>query len=109
MNNPTKGKYSRDKFLASEIQSGTKLWDWASANISDLKITRPLYAYSVKLHDLARPDRISYNIYKDQQYWWIILKYNNINDPFNDLFVTQTLLSPNEYDIQEWFMKKRNK
>jgi hypothetical protein len=30
-----------------------------------------------------RPDKISYEIYKSTQYWWLIMEFNNIIDIFD--------------------------
>lgn len=100
-----KPKYSRDRFLTTNIIDGLAEKDLASCDISKLLIKRPLYSYRLNSVDIGRPDLVSLKIYGDIQYWWIILKYNAICDPFNEMYLTQTLYAPNEQDIQDWFLK----
>lgn len=46
-----------------------------------------------------RPDLLSYKIYGDTQYWWILLKYNNIID-LNDLYKGRVISYPSLNDIE---------
>lgn len=46
-----------------------------------------------------RPDQISYNLYGDEQYYWIILQINEITD-----YYTQWPLS--QYELDEYILKK---
>jgi hypothetical protein len=41
-----------------------------------------------------RPDLISNVFYGTPNFWWLILSYNNINDPFEGLNVGDTILIP---------------
>lgn len=41
-----------------------------------------------------RPDLISNVFYGTPNYWWLILSFNNINDPFEGLNVGDTILIP---------------
>ena len=50
-----------------------------------------LPTYTVISTDLERPDIISVKIYGQQKWWWLLMRTNNILDPFNDLFVGQQL------------------
>ena len=47
--------------------------------------------YTVTNLDLGRPDKISFNIYKDTSYWSILMRINNIVDPVNDIYEGMTL------------------
>ena len=99
-------KYIRTNFLESNIINGKLEYDLLDCHYDLLNIVRPLYLYEVTYDDIGRPDRLSRNIYGgDQQYWWIVLKYNNICDVYNELYPTQLLYAPNEKDIQDWFLK----
>ena len=54
-------------------------------------------------HDIAyvipgyehRPDLISNVFYRTPEYWWLILLYNNIDDPFEGLNVGDQIKIPN--------------
>jgi hypothetical protein len=41
-----------------------------------------------------RPDLISNAFYGTPDFWWLILSFNNINDPFEGLNVGDTILIP---------------
>ena len=41
--------------------------------------------------DELRPDNISFNIYGDTQYWWVIMLYNGINE-LNELTSDKTII-----------------
>jgi len=53
-------------------------------------------------HDIAfvpagyehRPDLISNVFYKTPAYWWLIMEYNNVNDPFEGFNVGDRILIP---------------
>jgi uncharacterized protein YprB with RNaseH-like and TPR domain len=99
-------KYDRTNFLDKVTINGRNEYDLLDCHFDLLQIVRPLYLYECTFDDIGRPDRISRNIYKgDQQYWWIVLKYNNICDVYNEIYVTKRLYAPNEKDIQDWFLK----
>lgn len=36
--------------------------------------------YTVRLEP-SRPDLLSWNLYRDTQYWWILLMFNNLSTP----------------------------
>lgn len=36
--------------------------------------------YTIRLEP-SRPDLLSYNLYGDTQYWWVLMMYNNLQTP----------------------------
>ena len=50
-----------------------------------------------------RPDLLSYNIYGDTQYWWILLWYNNMLKP-QDLKVGTIIKYPSLSSIEQLYM-----
>ena len=46
-----------------------------------------------------RPDQISYNLYGDEQYYWIILQINEITDYYSEWPLSQ-------YELDEYILKK---
>jgi len=46
-----------------------------------------------------RPDQISYNLYGDEQYYWIILQINEITDYYSQWPLSQ-------YELDEYILKK---
>ena len=53
----------------------------------------------VKQYIAHRPDTISDIFYNSSSYWWYILLYNNINDPFERLNISDHILIPNLNDF----------
>lgn len=49
---------------------------------------------SVKQEDILRPDLISQKAYGQPDLWWVILEYNNIQDPLFELKESQILKIP---------------
>lgn len=49
---------------------------------------------AVKQEDILRPDLISFKAYQTPDLWWVILEYNNIQDPLFELQVGQILKIP---------------
>lgn len=50
----------------------------------------------------AAPDLISFQEYGDEQYWWLILLINKIQDPINELTPGTVLAIPSLKDIEEF-------
>jgi len=57
---------------------------------------------TVKQYVQHRPDVISDIFYDNSAYWWYLLLYNNISDPFNELNPSTTFLIP---DINEFLRR----
>jgi hypothetical protein len=53
------------------------------------------------------PDLISYQEYGDEQYWWVIMYINKIQDPINDLTAGTLIAIPSLSDVEE-FNQLRN-
>jgi len=65
--------------------------------------------YTVKDVDLIRPDLISFKLYGSIAYWWILMKANNIEDVWNDLYVGKILSIPSFTDIENFYDKNKKK
>ena len=102
-------KFNRSKFFKSETVSNTKESDLLTNTINDTLFKRESSFYTVVETDLLRPDLISYKVYSKVVYWWIIMKVNNIEDPFNDLEAGTSLVIPNVLDVEEYQMQNRRK
>ena len=68
------------------------------------EIKRPLSYYTVKQEDIQRPDLLSYKIYGTTDYWWLLMRYNQIFDIWNDLFSGKTLSIPDVLDYEDFFI-----
>lgn len=63
----------------------------------------PLAGYYVVRKEIGRPDMLSYNLYGDTQYWWILMWYNNMLKP-QDLTSGITIKYPTLSNIEQLYM-----
>jgi|TARA_R110001583_G_scaffold69844_1_gene197958 hypothetical protein len=56
--------------------------------------SQPYSIGAVKEYVKHRPDVISDLFYNTSTYWWYLLMYNNMNDPFNSLNPSDSFLIP---------------
>lgn len=101
-------RFSRTNFYYKNIIDGNLEIDLLN-NFYNLvfKIKRPLSFYTLRQQDLQRPDLISYKIYGDVNYWWILFKYNQIDDIWNDLEIGQVISIPSKQDIEDFYIESR--
>jgi len=89
--------------LISEVEvDGVIEKDLPSNNWINFQITRPFSYYTIKEHDRCRPDLISTRVYGTQDYWWILMKYNTVDDIWNDITPDKVLECPHILDILDW-------
>jgi hypothetical protein len=98
-------RLNRSNFYPKVIIDGITLNDFQN-NFYDrfFEIKRPLSYYTIQQQDIQRPDMISYKVYGDLNYWWILMKYNNIFDVWNDLVVGEVLNVPSKLDIDDFII-----
>lgn len=51
--------------------------------------------------DLANLPGLSYRLYEDVSYWRILLAYNGLNDPIQDIYVGMKLRVPTKASISQ--------
>ncbi len=56
----------------------------------------------IKESEEGAPDLISFQEYGDEQYWWVILYINKIQDPINELTAGTLIAIPRISDIEEF-------
>ena len=97
-------KYSRVNFY-KQIVVNNKLENDLVKNYWELfEIKRPLSYINLTRQHLQRPDLLSYSVYGDQQFWWIISKFNHIDDWWNDVEIGASIAIPNMADIDDWYI-----
>lgn len=60
---------------------------------------RPYTTYTVTAKDVANLPGISFNVYGTTDLWHIILAFNGLSDPLNDLYPGLVLNIPNKSDV----------
>lgn len=103
-------KYKRTNFLEEfTTDSGKNEYDLISSNWDLFEINNQItYGIITKL-DMNRPDVLSYRVYGDSQYWWILCKFNHIDDVWNDMELGGYILIPSLADIEEFYDRVKKK
>jgi len=106
-------KFNRKNFLPTfnneelgkeEIAMSDSSWD------RYFEVNYPTLRVMLTTQDIGRPDLLSLRLYSVPDYWWVILKFNNICDPFNELSDTgQYISAPDVKDIQDYYMNFKNR
>jgi hypothetical protein len=68
-----------------------------------------LATYRLSEEDILRPDLVSKKVYNTEEYWWFILFFNSVVDPFTELEVGDLLFIPNIIDVYEFYKKYRQR
>jgi serine protease inhibitor len=102
-------KFARTNFFKQNNINNVVENDLPFNAFNSFKFKRPRTFYTIKRQDVSRPELISYKVYGSINYWWIILKLNNIDDPFNDLEIGKTIQLPSQQDIEDFYIQTRRK
>jgi hypothetical protein len=100
-------KYTRTKFMTPANNQGTPEVDLVTNDISRYIFRYPTTTYRVVSTDVQRPDRIASKLYGSQEYWWLLMKYNSIDDVWNELYGGLLLTVPDIRDLDEYISKYR--
>jgi len=84
-----------------EINELDFLWN----SLSDFTTEYAVDYYRIVANDSMRPDLISYKCYGTVDFWWLILVFNGIENPFTDLVEGMILQIPNKLDIYNFQRK----
>ena len=91
-------RFDLGKFLKFENDTFDPL---TSSMIEKIKSIQAGGVFKVKSEE-TRPDQISYIIYGDTQYWWVIMLYNDILD-VEDIEVGMILNYPDPDDLDSFY------
>ena len=78
--------------------------DLSSSQFKSFDPKRPMRYYTIIEDDTQRPDNLSLKLYGRMEYWWIVLKWNGIDDVWNDLTVGGVIKVPDILDIEDWIL-----
>lgn len=93
-------KYSRSRYFPTNNIDGTIENDLAFSGFAGFIFNDPFTFYTLTDYDVQRPDLISSKLYNRQNFWWILMKINNVCDIWNDLQPGTVFSVPSEDDIQ---------
>lgn len=81
--------------------------DLAGGNSRDFKYSGKTGKYTITTKDIGRPDRISQTIYENQNFWWILMSFNNVFDCWTDLYPGLVLKCPPKEVMEKWYGKAK--
>ena len=97
-------RFDISKFVPwSEIGGMDYLRSWL---INQLGYLPPIGDYKITTEE-NRIDLLSYKIYGDTQYWWILMQYNGIID-MNDLKTGTILSFPDQADLEDLYFRVKS-
>lgn len=104
-------RLDRTNFYTKIDVNGINESDLIHNNWDLFELKRPVLFCQISRSFIGRPDLISFKYFKVIDYWWIILKINNIDDPWNELIMGQQIIIPDVNDIEDWILaiKKRRR
>lgn len=94
---------NRSNFIQTVSINNTLERDLNNIQWDKLVIQRTISYYTVVLSDLQRPDIIASKVYGNMQYFWPLMKFNLVDDIWNDLYIGQVLNCPSPLDIEQYF------
>lgn len=92
-----------------ELESENQIieYDFLLNNWDLFEINYPITFNNIQRIDMYRPDMLSYRIYGESQYWWILCKINKIDDMWNDMYIGMDIIVPSMQDIIEFNSRVR--
>jgi hypothetical protein len=102
-------RYNRTSFYTVSAIDETLENDLVMNNFDLFQITRPVSYFTLTRGYIGRPDLLSLKLYNDMQYWWLILKVNTIDDPWNDMTPEKVIMVPSLLDIEDFYLAVKSK
>lgn len=96
---------NRSDFYKKVVVDDVTELDFMNNPLSGFAISYEPQYYRVESSDLMRPEIISYKCYGSEEFWWVIMLVNQVDNPLLDLVIGQILTIPNMLDIYT-FQKK---
>lgn len=94
----------RYKIYNTEIVDNYSELDFLS-NMMSINYSGNTVPFTVGSVHVGRPDIISFQVYGDDRFWWLLLKYNNVSDVWNDLKPGMILRCPPKNILEKYYME----
>jgi len=92
-----------NKIVVGTVEELDFLWH----SLSEFKMKYTPSHYRVDDSDIPDPALISYRVYGDVGFWWVVLLVNGIENPLAELEPGMILEIPNKLDIYDFQRKWR--
>ena len=96
-------KFKRDNFSEKNIVNSVNEVDLPTNNFNNFEFNLTPSLYQVTESDIQRPDLICYKTYGTMDMWWLLMKYNKVEDIWNDLFVGMVLEVPRKSELETYY------
>ena len=102
-------KFNRTFFYDEVEVDGVKEQDLLRNNFDLFEVQRPTTFFTMTAQYIQRPDLLSLKHYGNIGFWWILAKFNTIDDWWNDVEVGQVVRIPDPLDIDDFYIRVRTK
>ncbi len=83
------------------VDGNTEL-DYLDTNLDEMELGQ-MQTFRIPQFMVGRPDLISFSVYQNVDYGWIIMWANNIIDPFEELYAGKELVIPSLTDYYNFY------
>lgn len=94
-------RYKRSDTYEVVSVNGNLELDFLTSDFREYKFGDDVQKFVVTEEFLKRVDLMSLLVYSQDRLWWVIMKYNNIEDIWNDIKLGDVLQIPSRRDIEE--------
>ena len=95
-------KLNRSNFLKKENTVYGIDADLVSNDFEKYNFLYPMTYYRIKEDDVGRPDVISLKLYGTIDFWWLLMKFNRVDDVWNELYIGQVIKVPDVRDFTQY-------
>lgn len=95
-------KLNRTNFLITQSSTHGKEKVMTDNDFEKYRFIYPMGYYKVINSDIGRPDLISIKLYGSIDFWWMLMKYNGVDDVWNELYPGQMLKVPDVRDFNQY-------
>lgn len=95
-------KFNRDNYLKTVTVNSVLEKELTTNSFSDYKFKYPCAYFTITSRHIQRPDLISNDMYDRTDFWWFVLKFNNIDDAWNEIYISQRIKVPDTRDIIDY-------
>ena len=98
-------KFNRSNFYEQVTVNGNLEYDLVNNHWELFQIKRPLQYVTLTAQFIQRPDLLSYFLYRSTDYWWILSRFNSLDDWWNDVKAGDVVSAPSLSDIDDWYVR----
>jgi len=94
-----------DRTQGYDFHEGLHDFDYLVSRFDRSFYDLPFFNHGLLPEDAGRPDRLSYKVYNDVDFWSYILLFNKIADPILGFTEGMSIKIPMKTQLQTWLVK----